>query len=224
MMNSVVPMPKEASARARRGRARVRLRCEGGCCNALCNVFGLGAPPVLACQRHGGGRRRFAPVNAQITSGACSKPVRTSSACRLSSLPSKPPVLRKRRRPAPSQTLRWSRPCCWPLRAGARRSAIPSSSTGSGIASPGRRCGALCRTLDAIDAAGAAAGEPNLAVLVVREADGLPGQGWWTGGPLLREGYEGAWTGAQAAAFVRERQERAFARWAEPKRARKRPA
>ena len=73
---------------------------------------------------------------------------------------------------------------------------------------------ALCRTLDAIDAAGASAGEPDLAVLVVRESDGLPGQGWWTNGPPLREGYEGPWTGAPAAALVRELQGRAFDHWA----------
>ena len=35
---------------------------------------------------------------------------------------------------------------------------------------------ALCKTLDAIDAAGELAGEPALAVLVVREGDRLPGQ------------------------------------------------
>ena len=72
---------------------------------------------------------------------------------------------------------------------------------------------ALCRTLDAIDAAGAAAGEPELAVLVVREADSLPGQGWWVGGRPTREGYEGAWTGPDAAAFVRRLQEQAFKYW-----------
>ena len=73
---------------------------------------------------------------------------------------------------------------------------------------------ARCKTLDASDAAGAATGEPELAVLVVRESDGLPGQGWWTGGRPLREGYEGQWTGAEAGAFVRRLQERAFAHWA----------
>ena len=72
---------------------------------------------------------------------------------------------------------------------------------------------ALCRTLDAIDAVGAAAGEPDLAVLVVRESDGLPGQGWWTAGPPRREGYEGAWSGPEATAFVRTLQARAFAYW-----------
>ena len=73
---------------------------------------------------------------------------------------------------------------------------------------------ALCRTLDAVDVAAAAAGEPDLAVLVVRESDGLPGQGWWTDGPPMREGYEGPWSGPEAAAFVRGLQERAFTYWA----------
>lgn len=72
---------------------------------------------------------------------------------------------------------------------------------------------ALCRTLDAIDAAGAAAGEPELAVLVVRESDSLPGQGWWAGGRTIREGYEGPWSGPHALAFVRALQERAFRYW-----------
>ena len=43
------------------------------------------------------------------------------------------------------------------------------------------RMRAVCRTLDAIDRDGASFGEPELAVLVVREGDGLPGQGWWIG-------------------------------------------
>lgn len=72
------------------------------------------------------------------------------------------------------------------------------------------RMRALCRTLDRIDAEGAAVGEPPLAVLVVRESDGLPGQGWWTG----RHDWEGAWTGDAATAHVRAEQRRAFAYWA----------
>jgi len=71
---------------------------------------------------------------------------------------------------------------------------------------------ALCKTLDAIDQRAAAAGEPELAVLVVRESDKLPGQGWWVGAEASR-GYKGAWTGAGAEAFVREIQERAFRYW-----------
>lgn len=72
---------------------------------------------------------------------------------------------------------------------------------------------ALCKTLDAIDVAGAAAGEPALAVLVVRESDRLPGQGWWVGA-AERHGFAGAWTGTAAAALVRAEQARAFAWWA----------
>jgi hypothetical protein len=72
---------------------------------------------------------------------------------------------------------------------------------------------AVCKTLDAIDAAGAAAGEPELAVLVVRESDGLPGQGWWVGQRVMRLGYDGPWTGAPALAFVRVLQEETFAWW-----------
>ncbi len=71
----------------------------------------------------------------------------------------------------------------------------------------------LCRTLDAIDEAGAATGEPELAVLVVRESDALPGQGWWVGGRPMREGYEGPWTGPEALRFVQGLQERAFRFW-----------
>lgn len=72
---------------------------------------------------------------------------------------------------------------------------------------------AVCKTLDAVDGAGAEAGEPELAVLVVRESDGLPGQGWWVGGIAMRHGYDGPWTGAEALAFVRGLQEKAFAWW-----------
>lgn len=70
---------------------------------------------------------------------------------------------------------------------------------------------ALCKTLDRIDAEGAAAGEPELAVLVVRESDGLPGQGWWTG----RHDWGGAWTGDAATDYVRAIQRAVFAYWKE---------
>jgi hypothetical protein len=72
---------------------------------------------------------------------------------------------------------------------------------------------ALCRTLDAIDEAGAAAGEPELAVLVVRESDSLPGQGWWAGGRALMLGHDRPWEGPEARAFVRRLQEEAFDWW-----------
>ena len=71
---------------------------------------------------------------------------------------------------------------------------------------------AVCKTLDVIDAHAAAAGEPELAVLVVRESDGLPGQGWWVGAAASRK-YEGSWVGPEAEAFVRAIQQRVFDYW-----------
>lgn len=80
------------------------------------------------------------------------------------------------------------------------------------------RMRALCRTLDSIDEASRAAGEPDLAVLVVRQSDGLPGQGWWVGTRPSEAGYAGPWTGPDALAFVREAQARAFRFWAHGER------
>ena len=70
---------------------------------------------------------------------------------------------------------------------------------------------ALCKTLGRIDEMAEAAGEPELAVLVVREGDGLPGQGWWVGRSAM--GYDGSWTGPEAAALVRKLQRKAFRYW-----------
>lgn len=67
----------------------------------------------------------------------------------------------------------------------------------------------LCKTLETVDARAKGRGEPELAVLVVREGDGLPGQGWWTG----RRDYTGEWTGAEARAFIDAVQSHAFAYW-----------
>ena len=74
---------------------------------------------------------------------------------------------------------------------------------------------AVCKTLDLIDEAAIAAGEPELAVLVVRESDGLPGQGWWGGARAFVLGYDGPWTGPRAVALVREQQRIAFDYWAD---------
>lgn len=68
---------------------------------------------------------------------------------------------------------------------------------------------ALCAVLDVVDERAAAGGEPELAVLVVRASDGLPGQGWWVG----RRDWAGLWVGPEAARFVAEVQGRAFAYW-----------
>ncbi|WP_375428312.1 ribose-phosphate pyrophosphokinase [uncultured Sphingomonas sp.] len=72
---------------------------------------------------------------------------------------------------------------------------------------------ALCRTLDRIDQDGGGRGEPGLAVLVVRESDGLPGQGWWAGWRAAAIGWESDWTGPVARAFVTEEQAAAFRYW-----------
>lgn len=71
---------------------------------------------------------------------------------------------------------------------------------------------ALCAVLGAIDDAGAAADEPELAVLVVRESDGLPGQGWWVARADAL-GHEGDWTGPDARRLVRRLQGQAFDYW-----------
>ena len=70
---------------------------------------------------------------------------------------------------------------------------------------------ALCVVLGDIDARGRARGEPDLAVLVVRQSDGLPGQGWWTAGGA--EGHDGPWEGPKARAHVERLQRAAFAYW-----------
>ena len=68
---------------------------------------------------------------------------------------------------------------------------------------------ALCKVLDVVDQRAAASEQPELAVLVVREGDRLPGQGWWVG----RTDYRGDWTGDEAKAFIRKVQKRAFRYW-----------
>lgn len=68
---------------------------------------------------------------------------------------------------------------------------------------------ALCRTMDEVDRRAAARGEPELAALVVRESDKLPGQGWWIG----RTDYKGQWTGPDARAFLDQIQQHTFDYW-----------
>ena len=67
----------------------------------------------------------------------------------------------------------------------------------------------LCVVLDAIDARARGRGDPELAVLVVRQSDALPGQGWWLG----ERDYRGLFEGAEARAYVARAQARAFAHW-----------
>ena len=73
-----------------------------------------------------------------------------------------------------------------------------------------RRVFALCRDLGEVCARNRTRGEPEVAVLVVRKADRLPGEGFFHG--YWRDGaYDGPATGAAAAAFIRAETERVFA-------------
>lgn len=72
---------------------------------------------------------------------------------------------------------------------------------------------ALCKVLSVVDQEAENSGEPELAVLVVRQSDGLPGQGWWIEGARAH-GYEGLWEGPQAAKLIRDVQAKTFEFWA----------
>ena len=72
---------------------------------------------------------------------------------------------------------------------------------------------ALCAVLGEVDQDAKARGEPELAVLVVRQSDGLPGQGWWVAGGGRSRGYKGVWEGPEAKRFVGGVQSETFAFW-----------
>lgn len=72
---------------------------------------------------------------------------------------------------------------------------------------------ALCQTLAEVDRQCVADGEPELAVLVVRADDKLPGQGWWTANPVVLRDYLGAWEGREAGNFIRGQQKLAYDYW-----------
>ena len=71
----------------------------------------------------------------------------------------------------------------------------------------------LCKVLTYVDEQAEERGEPELAVLVVRQSDGLPGQGWWIGG-AKKYGYKGLWEGPDAAKLIRKVQRQTFDYWA----------
>jgi hypothetical protein len=71
---------------------------------------------------------------------------------------------------------------------------------------------ALCKVLAYVDDESEGRGEPELAVLVVRQSDRLPGQGWWVGGSK-KHGYAGQWEGPKAATLIRKLQKQAFDYW-----------
>ena len=70
----------------------------------------------------------------------------------------------------------------------------------------------LCKVLGYVDDDADDRGEPELAVLVVRQSDGLPGQGWWIEG-AKKHGHTGLWEGPKAARLVKRLQREAFAFW-----------
>lgn len=72
----------------------------------------------------------------------------------------------------------------------------------------------LCVLLAAVDSIGAARGEPELAVLVVRQSDGLPGQGWWTGAARHHD-HSGPWEGPEARRLVQRLQQASIDFWSE---------
>ena len=72
---------------------------------------------------------------------------------------------------------------------------------------------ALCAVLGTVDEMAALNGEPELAVLVVRQSDGLPGQGWWVAGGARSRGYQGAWEGPEAKRFIEAVQAETFRWW-----------
>ncbi|MEO0462285.1 MAG: ribose-phosphate pyrophosphokinase [Pseudomonadota bacterium] len=78
---------------------------------------------------------------------------------------------------------------------------------------------ALCKVMDRIDQDGRVDGEPGLAVLVVRQADDLPGQGWWVTRAHLTEDmpqpFPLEWEGKEAKVYVKARQKDAFDYWAQ---------
>jgi hypothetical protein len=82
---------------------------------------------------------------------------------------------------------------------------------GYGFSRPKMR--ALCKTLGVVDRDAADRGEPELAVLVVRQSDGLPGQGWWIE-CARQHGYTGPWEGPKASRFIRMLQQKTFNHWA----------
>jgi hypothetical protein len=74
---------------------------------------------------------------------------------------------------------------------------------------------ALCVALSEIDRRAKQRRQPELAVLVVRASDKIPGAGWWQG--RKDPGYDGEWEGPKALEHIRRIQGKAFAYWGKRK-------
>lgn len=72
---------------------------------------------------------------------------------------------------------------------------------------------ALCVALGEVDRRAKEAGQPDLAVLVVRASDNLPGAGWWV--EKDRRAYKGPIEGPKALAYIQRLQKKAFTYWKE---------
>lgn len=70
---------------------------------------------------------------------------------------------------------------------------------------------ALCVALGEIDRRAAKHGEPELAVLVVRASDKIPGAGWWV--EKDTRAYKGPWEGPKAEKYIRAIQKKTFDYW-----------
>jgi len=70
---------------------------------------------------------------------------------------------------------------------------------------------ALCAALMEIDARAQRNKEPELAILVVRASDGIPGAGWWADSKT--DDYHGLWEGPEAVAYIQKRQAKTFRFW-----------
>jgi len=71
---------------------------------------------------------------------------------------------------------------------------------------------ALCVALGEVDRRAAKKKQPELAVLVVRASDKIPGAGWWAVND--DPDYKGKWEGPKAAKYIKGLQEKAFKYWA----------
>ena len=85
------------------------------------------------------------------------------------------------------------------------------SALGHGFTRPKMRL--LCRTIGIIDETARVTGEPELAVLVVRASDGMPGEGWWRGQSQTLPGDVDGAPDRKALDFVRRCQAAAFDYW-----------
>jgi len=74
----------------------------------------------------------------------------------------------------------------------------------------------LCSALMEIDARARRNRQPELAILVVRASDGIPGAGWWADSKT--DDYHGLWEGPEALAYIQKRQAKTFRFWKKQKR------